>query len=174
MKDWCHTNNILQVHFWGDLVQRRSNAQNVGNAHGCLSGIFNFRYNFSEKSLSRAQNGGHFENFQISTQLQFYLRYEQDRPKLCKKGIFMMMTSSMTSQVGLKVDPLYSFRNEIKTIFMITTKRKNVSSSNFLCIGIFRLWLQLYKYIFLTSLMTSPGHKIGQILKLIYLSQYLS
>ena len=20
MKDWCHTNNILQVHFWGCLV----------------------------------------------------------------------------------------------------------------------------------------------------------
>ena len=36
------------------------------------------------------------------------------------------------------------------------------------------LWLQLYKYIFMTSLMTSPGNKIGQILKLIYLRQYLS
>ena len=32
----------------------------------------------------------------------------------------------------------------------------------------------LYRYIFMTSLMTSPGHKIGQILKLIYLRQYLS
>ena len=81
MKDWCHTNNILQVHCWGgssctsyasrthDVIdditrsqsrsnfgidispsmfelQRRSNAQNVGNAHGYISGIFNFRYNF--------------------------------------------------------------------------------------------------------------------------------
>ena len=36
------------------------------------------------------------------------------------------------------------------------------------------LWLQLCKYIFMTSLMTSPGNKIGQILKLIYLLQYLS
>ena len=27
-------------------LQRRSKAQNVGNAHGYLSGIFNFRYNF--------------------------------------------------------------------------------------------------------------------------------
>ena len=36
------------------------------------------------------------------------------------------------------------------------------------------LWLQLYKYIFMTSLMTSPGNNIGQILKLIYLRQYLS
>ena len=79
MKDWCHTNNILQVHCWGYMsscasyvsrthdviddvtrsqsrpnfeidispsifeLQRRSKAQNVGNAHGYLSGIFNFR-----------------------------------------------------------------------------------------------------------------------------------
>ena len=27
-------------------LERRSNAQNVGNAHGYLSGLFNFRYNF--------------------------------------------------------------------------------------------------------------------------------
>ena len=27
-------------------LERRSKAQNVGNAHGYLSGIFNFRYNF--------------------------------------------------------------------------------------------------------------------------------
>ena len=81
MKDWCHTNNILQVHCWGCLVvqvmfhalmtssmtspghklgqilkndispslfelERRSKAQNVGNAHGYLYDIFNFRYNF--------------------------------------------------------------------------------------------------------------------------------
>ena len=27
-------------------LERRSRAQNVGNAHGYLSGLFNFRYNF--------------------------------------------------------------------------------------------------------------------------------
>ena len=84
-----------------------------------------------------------------------------------------MMTSSMTSQGGLKVGPLYSFIYEI-TFFMITKKRAKISSLNFLCICILRLWLQLYKDIFMTSLMTSPGYKIGQILKLIYLHQYLS
>ena len=80
----------------------------------------------------------------------------------------------MTSQGGLKVGPLYSFKNEITTFFMITKQRANISSLNFLCICILRLWLQLYKYIFMTSLMTSPGHKIGQILKSIYPCQYLS
>ena len=84
------------------------------------------------------------------------------------------MTSSMTSQGGLKVGPLHSFINEIITFFMITKQRAKISSLNFLCICIIRLWLQLYEYIFMTSLITSPGHKIGQILKLIYLRQYLN
>ena len=83
------------------------------------------------------------------------------------------MTSSMTSQGGLKVGPLYSYMNEIVTFFMITKQRAKISSLNFLCICIIRLWLQLYEYIFMTSLMTSPGHKIGHILKLIYLRHYL-
>ena len=30
-------------------LERRSKAQNVRNAHGYLSGIFNFRYNFGKK-----------------------------------------------------------------------------------------------------------------------------
>ena len=84
------------------------------------------------------------------------------------------MTSSMTSQGGLKVGPLHSFINEIITFFMITKQRAKISSLNFLCIYIIRLWLQLFEYIFMTSLMTSPGHTIGQILKLIYLRQYLN
>ena len=79
------------------------------------------------------------------------------------ESIFMMMTSSMTSQGGLKVGPLHSFINEIITFFMITKQRGKISSLNFLCICVIRLWLQLYEYIFMTSLITSPGHKIGQI-----------
>ena len=61
-----------------------------------------------------------------------------------------------------------------ETFFMITKQRAKISSLNFLCICIIRLWLQLYEYIFMTSLMTSPGHKIGKILKLIYFRQYLN
>ena len=57
---------------------------------------------------------------------------------------------------------------------MITKQRAKISSLNFLCICIIRLWLQLYEYIFMTSFMTSPSHTIGQILKLIYLRQYLN
>ena len=37
------------------------------------------------------------------TQLQFDLRYEKTVPNYAKKVFFIMMTSSMTSQGGLKV-----------------------------------------------------------------------
>ena len=117
-------------------LERRSKAQNVGNAHGYLSGIFNFR----QKRLSRAQNSGHFENFEISNTASIWPQMWKDRPKLCQKSIFMMMTSSMTSQGGLKFGPLYSYINEI-TFFMITKQRAKISSLNFLCICIMRLWL---------------------------------
>ena len=82
------------------------------------------------------------------------------------------MTSSITSQGGLKVGPLYSSLNEI-TCFTITKKRTKISL-NFLCKGIMRLWLHLYKSVFMTSLMRSPGHKVGQLLKLMYPHQYFS
>ena len=45
------------------------------------------------------------------TQLQFDLRYEKIVQNYAKKVFFMMMTSSMTSQGGLKDGPLYSFIN---------------------------------------------------------------
>ena len=45
------------------------------------------------------------------TQLQFDLRYDKIVPDYANNSIFMMMTSSMTSQGGLKVVPLYSFIN---------------------------------------------------------------
>ena len=123
MKDWCNTNNILQVHCWrclvvqgmfhalmtslmtsqGDKVgqsfeidiypsifalERQSKAQNVGNTNGYLSGMFNFRYNFRWKSLSRAQNGDHFENFEILNTASIWHQIWKDRPKLCQKRIF--------------------------------------------------------------------------------------
>ena len=117
-------------------LQRRSKTQNIGNAHGYLSGIFSLRYNFQLKSLLRVKKGGHFE---ILNAASIWPQIWKDRPKLCKKSIFKMMTSSMTSQGGLKVGPLYSFIYEITTFFMITKQRAKILSSNFLCISIMRL-----------------------------------
>ena len=47
-------------------LECRSKAQDVENAHGYLSGIFNFRYNIRLKKFVASSNGGHFENFEIS------------------------------------------------------------------------------------------------------------
>ena len=83
-------------------LERRSKAQNVGYVNGYLSDIFNFPYHFRLK-----------KKFASSKWRPFW-KFVKGRPKLCqKKVLFMMMTSSMTSQGGLKVGPLYSFLNEI-------------------------------------------------------------
>ena len=74
-----------------------------------------------------------------------------------------------------KYKPSFKLTSEMKTssqimpkkttFFYITKNLANISPLNFLCIGIMRLWRQLYKYIFMTSLTTSPSHKISQIFK---------
>ena len=69
-------------------LERRSKAQNVGNAYGYLSDIFNFRYNLRWKSLSRARNGGHFLNFEILNTASIWPQIWKDRPKLCQKKYF--------------------------------------------------------------------------------------
>ena len=124
-------------------LECRSKAQNVGNANGYLSVMFNFWYNFRWKSLSRAQNGGHFEKFEILNTASIWPQIWKDRPEFCQKIFFMMMTS----QGGLEFGPLYSFMNEIATFFMITKKRAKISSINFLCISIMRLWLHIHDVI---------------------------
>ena len=98
MKDWCHTNNILQVHCWGCLVVKvmfralmtslmTSQDHKVGQIlkliylRQYLSYSVDQKLKMSEmlmaiflvystsgitsgkKSLSRAQDGGHSENF---------------------------------------------------------------------------------------------------------------
>ena len=90
---------------------------------------------------------------------------------MCSWGISALLRFCHRS---LKIGPLYSFINETTTVFVIITKRAKISSLNFLCVSIMRLWQHLYRYIFMTSFMTSPGHKVGQILKCIYLHQCLN
>ena len=103
-------------------LERRSKAQNVGNANGYLYGMFNFRYNLRWKGLSRAQNGGHFENFEILNTASIWPQIWKDRPKLCPKSYFHDDDVSMTSQGGLEFGPLYFFINEITIFFIIANK----------------------------------------------------
>ena len=104
-------------------LECRSKAQNIGYANGYRFGIFNFWYHFRLKSLSQAQNGGHFENFEtLNTASIWPQDMKRSSQIMPYKVFFMMMTSPMTSQDGLKVDPLYSLINEITSFFMVTSK----------------------------------------------------
>ena len=59
---------------------------------------------FGKKSLSWAQNGGHYENFEILNTTSIWPQvWKKKHPKLCQNKISMVITSSMTSQGGLKV-----------------------------------------------------------------------
>ena len=154
MKDWCHTNNILQIHCWGCLVGQvmfhalmmslmTSQDHRVGQIlkliylRHYLSYSVDQKLKMSEmrmaiflvystsgttsgKKFVASSNGAYFE---ILYTASIWPQIWKDRPKLCQKSIFMMMTSSMTSQGGLKVDHLYSFMNEMTTFFVITKKR---------------------------------------------------
>ena len=120
MKDWCHTNNILQVHCWGCLVVQvifhalmTSSMMSQGHKVGKILNLIYLRQylNYSvdqklkmsemlmaiflvystsgitsgKKSLSRAQNGSHFENFEILNTASIWPQIWKDRPKLCQK-----------------------------------------------------------------------------------------
>ena len=91
-----------------------------------------------KKSLSRAQNGGHFEHFEIWNTASIWPQIWKYRPKLCKKKYFHDddviddVTGWPQSRPSIF---LYIWNN----IFMITTQRARISSLNFLCICIMRL-----------------------------------
>ena len=204
MKDWCHTNNILQVHCWGCLVvqvmfhtRMTSSMTSPGHKVGQILKLIYLRQYLSysvdqklkisemlmaiflaystsgvtsaEKVCRELKMAAILKILKYQTQLQFDLRYEKIVPNYAIKSIIHEDDVTGWPKIG----PIYSFINEI-TFSMITKKRANISSLNFLCIGIRRLWLYLYKRVFMTSLMTSPDHKVDRILKLIYVRQYLS
>ena len=123
MKDWCHTNNILQVHCWGCLVVQvmfhtlmtslmTSQDHKVGQILKLIYLLQYLSYSVDQKlkmsemlmaiflvystsgitsgkkSLSRAQNGGHFENFEILHTASIWPQIWKDCPKLCQKEYF--------------------------------------------------------------------------------------
>ena len=107
-------------------LDRRPKAQNIRNAHGCHAGIFNFWYYIWKKGCRHLQMAAILKILKYYTQFHFDFRYEKIVPNHALKVFFMVMTSSMTSQVGLKVGLLYSFINEIR-FFMIIKKRTKIS-----------------------------------------------
>ena len=125
---------------------------------------------YSEKVCRELNKAAILKFFKYQTQFNLTTDMKTSSQIMPIKVFFMMMASSMTSQGGLQFGSLNSF---ITTCFMITKNRAKIPSLNFLCISIMRLWLHLDKDIFMTSLMTSPDHKVSQILKLISVHQYL-
>ena len=143
---------------------RRSKVQNIGNANGYLSGIYSTsRITSGEKFCRELKMAAILKILKYRTQLQLDLRYEKIVPNYVIKSFFMMMTSPMTSQGGLKVGPLYSCINERTAFFIIKNKKRaKISPLNFLCIGSMRLWLHLHECAFMTSLMMSPGGHLNK------------
>ena len=50
--------------------------------------IFLVYSTFGKKKFCRAQNGGHFENFEILNTASIWPQIWKDRPKLCQKSFF--------------------------------------------------------------------------------------
>ena len=85
-------------------LQRRSKAQNGRYAHGYLSGILSFRYNFRSKKFVASSKWRPFWKF-WNIKHSFNLTSDMNRSSqiMPKKVFFVMMTSSMTSKGRLKV-----------------------------------------------------------------------
>ena len=72
------------------------------------------------------------------------------------------MTSSMTSQEDLKIVPLYSLINETEFFFVITEQIPETSSLYLVYICTIELWICVYNWLWITSLMTSSDLQISQ------------
>ena len=90
-------------------LERWSKAQNVGNANGYLSDISTSGITSNKKVYRELKMAAILKILKYWTQLQFDLRYEKSIPNYAKK-FFRVMTSSMTSQGGLKVSSIFMFR----------------------------------------------------------------
>ena len=69
-------------------LERRSIAQNVGNANGYLSDIFNFGITSGEKVCHELKMAAIFINFEILNTASISPQIWKDRPQLCQKKYF--------------------------------------------------------------------------------------
>ena len=147
--------------------QRGSKAQNIAKGMNIWLVYSTSGITASKKSLLRPQNGGHFENFEILNAASFWPEMWKDRPKLYQKSIFHY-DDVIDDVNGWPLNrPSIFLINEIRTCFVITKKWTEISSLNFLYRGIIGLWRyshkSAHKSVFITSLLASGGHKVGQI-----------
>ena len=120
-------------------LQPRSKAQNVGNGHGYLSGIFSFRYNFRQKKFVWSSKWRPFWKFWNMKHSFNWTSYMKISSQIMPKKLFHDddviddVTEWPQSRPPIF---LYIWNNNI---FMITKQRAKISSSNFQSICIMRL-----------------------------------
>ena len=65
---------------------------------------------FGKKSLSRAQNGGHFENFETLNTASIWRQIWKDRPNLCKNSFLWWWRHRLRHRVASKFLFIFMFR----------------------------------------------------------------
>ena len=96
-------------------LERRSKAQNIGNAHCYLLVYSTSVISYGKKVCFDFKMAAILKNLKYKTQLHFDFKYEKIVPNYAKNIFFMVMTSLMTSQSGLKFDPLNSCLGEARS-----------------------------------------------------------
>ena len=114
-------------------LERRSKAQNIRTANGYLSDAFNI-------------------------QLEFDPRYEAIDPNYTRNCFCDYVIDDVTGWPPIWPSMFLCEWN--KNIFRDSQQQTKISSLNLMYICIIRLWLYLYKFVFMTFLMTSSGPKI--------------
>ena len=127
--------------------------------------------NSGKKSLSRAQNGGHFENFEKLNSASIWPHIWKDRPKLCQKKFFLWWWHHRAASKFLSI---YMFRRGFKrsqwiTLFQIASQMSTSQDywvtftlisniANYLkynyfwdCDGIDNVMLRLWKFSYFCS-----------------------
>ena len=94
--------NFLYIGIMGLWLNSCKNTQNIENAHGCLTGMFNFRYYLRQKAYRDLKMAAILKILKYQIQLQFDLRYEIIVPNNTKNVFFMVMTSPISPQGDLK------------------------------------------------------------------------
>ena len=92
----CKGTMRLWLHLFRSVFQleRRSKAQNIGNIHGYVAGIFSFRFTSGKKVICDLKMAAILNILKYITEIQFNLRYEMTVQYYAKNVFFNVMASS--------------------------------------------------------------------------------
>ena len=136
-------------------LKRRSKAKNIRTANGYLSDTFNFRHTSGKKVCRELNRAAIFKMLRYQIQLQFVLGHEKIDPNYTRQFFCDYVIDDVTGWPPIWPSTFLCERN--KNIFHDSQQQTKISSLNLMYICIIRLWLHLYKFVFMTLLMTSSG-----------------